>query len=855
MILDLQTSFLAKIPLRGWIPGVVRAAIIFTLTLAASPAMAGSGVVNNNGTIDITINLRFPPTAADLTNVQNQVTDASGFLWDASEGQLRFGNVTIACGAVNEDLADMWVIPGNNRAGTSFRCDGTKLQVLGAHVTQFLANGGDVMAHEFGHLALGLGDEYDEQSRFGACWGIGPCVQTPALTERNQCLMQSEGFTEFCTATGHDLVVGEGTPCTAGSAPCTDNCQLFSPTTGRYETTQQTDSCGGSCWTRLVATFPFLTAPVGLPIAAAPAGLVNPVFTNNCAATDTVLLVLDRSGSMFYNTESDNGEVCGNGADDDGDGTVDEAAGCTQPRLAFVKAAARAWLQLANGQGVRAGIVSFNELPSQDAAFQDVNATNLPTLQAAVDGLAAGGQTAIGRALTSTALLFGAESGALNKTVFLISDGANTEGETPQSVVPSLRAQGIRVFTISTGGASDDTTLGEISGSTSGGQIDSRDASGLVGAFARQWAHYRNSGVLIPQLPYSLNQKSDIKESSEKADVIAWSTQSGKRGPAVRSPSTNSFFVHVEEGTQSASIILAGNMGEMSGFGVEAKLDGPAGPGPTTFDSTLADPNLRIVRDGFFVLLEVRTPNPGDWKITVRGGSGAAQLQTGNVTILADNPQADLFTSLDRHVVNDLSKPVQIRATPIYTTTLRRVDLLKAEVKRPDGSLQSLVMKSNFETGGGDDYSALVTDMPFYGMYEVRIVMRTGPNTFNDPGEAIFAPRPSNTVAVPFIERAATEYFFVTQGEKVPPPGGWPPGPSSVYCSPLFIIFLLFLAIILILVAWLTRCNRVALLAAILLILLAMWLIWFCCRHDRHEPPPKKEPKAAVARDQKKHRT
>ena len=833
------------------------AAAILLLPVAASSAFAGSGVVNNNGTIDITLNLRFPPTAGDITTVQDQVTAASAVLWDASEGQLRFGNVTLTAGAVNEDLADMWVFAQDGRAGVGFACDGSNLQAPGVHVNQFLPSStGGVLAHEFGHLALGLGDEYSEQNRFGACWGYGPCIETAALTEQNQCLMQqASGFswTEFCTAAGHDLVVGEGTPCTAGAAPCATNCQFFNPTTNLYETSQQTAVCGGACWPALVAKFSFLTAPAGLPVAAAPAGMPNPVFTDNTAATDTVLLLLDRSGSMFWNTESDNGEVCGNGTDDDGDGSVDESNDCTQSRLAFVKAAARGWLELANGKGVKAGIVSFNELPSQDAAFQEVNAVNLPGLEAAVDGLAAGGDTAIGRALSSSVLLFGGQTGAVNKTAFLISDGVNTVGETPQSVFPSLQTQGIRVFTISTGGASDDTTLGEISGSTHGSQVDSRDASALVGAFARQWAHYRNSGVLIPQLPYSLNQKSEIKESNEKSDIVAWASNTVGRSSALRSPKTNSFFVRFEEGTQTASIILAGNMGDMAGFGVEAILQGPAGPGPTTLDSTVANPNLRVVRDSFFLLLEVRKPNPGDWKVIVQGRSGAAQLQTGNVTILSDNPVVDLFTSLDRHIVNDLTKPVRVRATPIYSTTLRHVDLLQAAVKRPDGSLQPLSLQSDFDAGGGDDYSALITDMPFFGMYEVRIVMRTGPNTTNDPGESIFAPAPPNTVPVPVLERAATQYFFVTTGEKVPHPGS-PPGPGSVYCSPLFIIFLLFLAIILIIVAWLTRCNRAALLTAILLILIAMWLIWFCCRHDRHEPPPKKEPKA-VAREQKKTAT
>src|ERR1051326_3924404 len=97
------------------------------LIVVPASAHAGSGQVKSDGTIDMTINFRFPPTEADLANVRNQVTQASQVLWDASEGQLRFGNVTISCGSVNEDLADLWMFPQAARAGLSFNTDGSAL--------------------------------------------------------------------------------------------------------------------------------------------------------------------------------------------------------------------------------------------------------------------------------------------------------------------------------------------------------------------------------------------------------------------------------------------------------------------------------------------------------------------------------------------------------------------------------------------------------------------------------------------------------------------------------------------------------------------------------------------------------
>jgi hypothetical protein len=124
--------------------------------------------------------------------------------------------------------------------------------------------------------------------------------------------------------------------------------------------------------------------------------------------------------------------------------------------------------------------------------------------------------------------------------------------------------------------------------------------------------------------------------------------------------------------------------------------------------------------------------------ITVRG-SGSAQFQTGNLSVISDNPRVDLFTSLDRHVVTNPTVPVELTATPVYDTTLRRVDVISAVVRRPDGSFVPLT----------------------------RVVVVTGPNTINDPGEAIFSDAPPNTVEVPVLERTSFEYFFVIAGEHV----------------------------------------------------------------------------------------
>lgn len=770
------------------LPATAAALSLALVALWPAAVQAGSGQIQNDGSIDVTVNFRFPPTAADILDFRQQITDASHVLWDASEGQLYFGDVTITCGSVNEDLADIWVYAQSGRAGCSFYCDGSGLSRNGYHIQQFLPNStGPVVAHEFGHLALGLGDEYSEQNRFGACWGIGPCIEAP--TEQNQCLMQQSAglsWTEFCTTAQHDLVRGQGSPCGTVPAGCADNCHLYNPTTGRYETTQETDVCNANgCWAHLVNNFPFLVAPAGLPVAAEPPGMPAVNFTESCDATDTVLLVLDESGSMGWNTEDDNGEVCGNGDDDDGDGSTDEADDCTQPRAEFVRAAARAWLELANGQGVRAGVMLFNGLPTLQAAFQDVDAAHLPALEAAADAVDPDGSTAIGRALSSSVLLFGAEAG-VTKTAFLISDGVNTEGEDPRTVVDDLQDQGIRVFTISTGGASDDSTLAEIAGTTGGAPADSRDASALVASFVQQWSRYQNGGILIPKLHYAVSKEGKTTEQvptscntveallrNKECQVLfrnpfGWGI--GLKGATETSPTeaarNNLFQILVEKGTESIAVVLAGDMSDMSSFGVEANITGPDDADPKKYETEVGHANMRIVRDNYFLMAEIRDLAPGLWFIDVYPRAGAASFQTGNLTVITDNPDVELFTELDRYYVDDpATETVELHVTPKYYTTLRNVDVLTAVVLRPDGSTEAIPLVSDFAAGGGGNYIGTISNLPVRGMYEVRVLMTTGDNTFNDPGEASFADAPENTVEVPYTQRTSTEYFFVNVKE------------------------------------------------------------------------------------------
>src|SRR4051794_18493418 len=180
------------------ISGVAFAAVLGT----AGGAWAGQGTIDNGqGTVDLEFNFRFPPTSSQITQAREQLQNASGVLCDALDGQLRIGKVTFTAGGPRQDQADFWFHADPGRSSSPIYTDGSSLVTPGQHVT-LLAQGlvGDVMAHELGHYILGLGDQYDEQRRWGSGCGIGPGFDSGTIDERNPTIMQQSGSLQCATA-------------------------------------------------------------------------------------------------------------------------------------------------------------------------------------------------------------------------------------------------------------------------------------------------------------------------------------------------------------------------------------------------------------------------------------------------------------------------------------------------------------------------------------------------------------------------------------------------------------------------------------------------------------------------------
>lgn len=755
---------------------ILRIVIAAALLVQVSPARAGNGTIDfANDTINFTMNLRFPATAPQMTTLQDRVTNMSHLIWDATEGQLRVGTVTFTCSETTLDVADYWVfvnpLRSNSSVGTHLGVVGQDTGTLGVHINMAFDRDGQVFFHELGHLALNLSDEYGGAGP--ACEDRGPCFDAGTADEQNHCIMQQNvSRSEFCVSTNHDAVRGNNTPCilnppnaNGSPAACPDKCEQWNTTTGQFESSGQQIRHGESCWETLRDEFPQLTMPGGLPVVAEPGGWTAPTFVVNCTGTSTFVLVLDDSGSMAWSVQDDFGEVCGNGVDDDGDGTVDETDDCAQSRMEFVKAAGRAILELAEDASVRAGIVRFDSTATPAANIQPI-AGNLITLKDAVDALDPGTQTAIGSALNEAKVLLDADPAPVDaKAAFIITDGHSNTGPSPESAAAAYEADGIRIFAIATGQASNSDTITDITANSDGFAQNEQQGDELVTAVGELFAQYSNGGIVVPQTPYAITRGGNRNDSAPLVPRVGMSRATKPRGDY---PNENAITFNIEEGTRRFAALLGGNLGEMSGFGVDATLRAPNG---TIIDSTAPGAGVKVVIDPYFTLVRIMNPVAGTWTLTVRGRPGAAPTQTGTLAIVSDNPRMHTFADVDREMVTAAGQPVTLTVESSYVSGLRNV-ALNVTMRAPDGSMSTVPIAAS-DRDSRHTYTATLSSFPMRGRYELLIDMGTTAATTNDPGEdnPDEPPLPSLSVPVPPIQRSLTRSFFVDFGPWVCPNG------------------------------------------------------------------------------------
>jgi len=429
---------------------------ILLLTISNKIVYAGNGTFSG-GDHNFCVSVRFNASAADLTKIKTAFQNGSQILADATDGQHKFGTVTIVNDSGASQSSEYWVNPGTGRAYATLG----KYGMRGEHVMMYInsdfqaSNGsnGDAytVAHEHAHHSYGVADEYSGPS------GSAEDAPTPDTATLSYSLMDNyftrggrafgstnSDYTlnEFCVASNHD--------------PDMD--------------THQDDIHGKSVW-EIIAAHPkrSATAPVGLPVDAPPA-LHNVTFKDGIAGL-SVMMLLDRSGSMSI-----------------------------QQRLDFAKLGANQFVNTLD-VGDSIGVASFSSSASTNFSLTPVidNSTKVAA-QAAINSLNAGGLTNIGGGLqTALGQITSQADRSCNEIIILLSDGDHNTGTAPGAVIPQLQSEGVTILTVGVGtgiSTSGQAALLNIATQTGGKYFSVANSFDLIGLFLQIAAESLGSGIL-----------------------------------------------------------------------------------------------------------------------------------------------------------------------------------------------------------------------------------------------------------------------------------------------------------------------------------------------------------------------
>jgi subtilisin-like proprotein convertase family protein len=227
-----------------------------------------------------------------------------------------------------------------------------------------------------------------------------------------------------------------------------------------------------------------------------------------------------------------------------------------------------------------AAVVSFDTSATVRASLRTLlDPNDRAAVSRAVSSITAGGGTAIGSGLIRARdELLGGGSAASVKACVLLSDGQNNAGPDPLSVLPSLVANDIALYTVALGGEADRALLARLATETRG------------------QAFVANSAADLPRIAN---------------DIVATSGAYGSLGKdaefSLGPGQTYRQSFPVGRGTQKAifSVISDGNF-------IGARLLDPRGK-----DVSAGSNNVRVKGSGPQRVFDVVDPMPGPWRLVV----------------------------------------------------------------------------------------------------------------------------------------------------------------------------------------------------------------------------------------------
>ncbi|MDK2970583.1 MAG: calcium-activated chloride channel regulator 3/4 [Candidatus Sumerlaeota bacterium] len=649
--------------------------------IPVSVAQAGTGV--SDGTADVVdINLYFtsPLSPTDLDKWKDHFQNFSNRMYTATGQQQRIRDVNVFIRAVDKkENADIVIgpstSPGGNATVSGFGKKGARIFIPEQRIDPAVLRAPDLsLIHEWGHYCYGLGDEYlgqyvplakkDTWSKLdlrGSLGDLVPSLGIYRLGVQNQfvhnqpageamadkSIMSGPNATAnplgFSTATWHNAGRQDGTKWWMSHHQYSWNLQdkdhASKPHWGIMLLLK--DSAGEPMFSEEPADYPasLITAPDINWI------VNEPIFRE--------VICIDRSGSMT-----------------------------TDNRMDVAKAAARMLVDLGEGRRTITtnkaavdqesdwfGIVSYSTDVTANSTLQPLGDNLITTtaskiaLKSVINGLSPTGSTNIGgglqESLNQHLTAGGVDDKASGRHIFLMSDGQHNTGTHPDSVLPTIKANGIKVFSIGLGNDVDRDLMGRIADATDGKYRFVGDVSALSRVFLDIFGETR--GGLTASESVTLG----AGESSET-------------------------LVQADEGTDRVLFMA----GAASVAGLNFTVQAP--------DGTVITPakvNNGTFEQGDNILIyRIDDPDSGEWKMLLENTSGGEMIV--NAAASLDNAIINVSAFPDKSSYT-FPEAVQIIASVTWGSGVSGASVL-AEITGPSGIPQTATLFDDGDPMHGD---------------------------------------------------------------------------------------------------------------------------------------------------------
>lgn len=592
-----------------------------------------------SGKFHLIASFRHNADQARIDEWKASFVQASRLLFEATDGQHQIGTLTFCNDTTGGPIADLWLEEPNGES--SSRHGGIGRPGIFAHLWGDERMHPFIVVHELGHLLYHLHDEYDSASSLGtACVGgstSDACIMEGSVNDGDR--FDVDGaliigrMRRFCVASNHD--------------PDQD--------------TRQDSNHNESCWETMGGAGFDLIIPDDLPFGADPNDAEPPSFLQ-LVTVPRFAIVLDRSGSMV-------GE-----------------------KLQQAKIGAHFFVDNAL-DGDELAQISFASAATVDLARHAVGGDR-DAEGFAIDNLTAQGETSIGDGLRAGfEQINSAAVRSSVQAIVLITDGLQTGGEDPSTVLPDLVRTLTPVYAVGVGPDIDDALLQDVASQT-GGKFERIDPNVSIDD---QWFDLRSAmerfAVLARDGGAVVDESSELMTDGER---IVRSTV-------------------IEPGVRMATFVLSWPNNK-DRIGLE--LVSPSGQ---VLTESATDPNVRIIRpDRPYIAFKIQDPESGRWRVgfTCRTDRSDARVQR---RTFVENPS---FMGALRLPARPVAPGARVRATfsAAYGRLLTGVRI-SGRLTGPEGVRAVRFRAGTFEAESEGEYFASFRAPKKPGVYSLALTV------------------------------------------------------------------------------------------------------------------------------------